>query len=392
MNGNVVRLPARAPEGGLNPFNVSNLPDKPKPRDWIIDGVLLRGSVMLLTGAPKIGKSLLLQQILTSLSLGENWLGLDVPAQANCYGLFCEDSQEELERRQVGLNAYFDKEPPDFESRFWWESREGKDGLLVDFIGDRPVWTKLWHQLVDVLKENSIQILGLDTAAVVFGGNENFRNHTTAFLRTLQQLAAEINGAVILNAHPSRSNPNSFAGNTAWLASVRAGLSLGRPPEYDENTGQPRNARMLRGLGMNYGQGITVERLEWRDGVFVCDDISANPKRAPSRPQNAAEWKALESRLLEGLVRVIQNGAKVPADELAAGSLPLRARRSGDEKINRVPYNDLNIAQHHLLEQQLVVRVNVAGRCLLRPADGPYYEGEVPWRTAPAPTTAQAAD
>ena len=108
------------------------------------------------------------------------------------------------------------------------------------------------------MRDEGISLVGLDTAAVVFGGNENFRGQVTSFMRALVAAAVGMNGAIILNAHPSKSGPNSYSGSTAWLASARFALSLGRPADYDEESGEPRAARVLRGLGANYSAGLAV--------------------------------------------------------------------------------------------------------------------------------------
>ena len=55
--------------------------------------VLMRGTVCLLTGVPKIGKSLLLQQGLTGCATGQPWLGRDTVG-CRAFGLFTEDPSE----------------------------------------------------------------------------------------------------------------------------------------------------------------------------------------------------------------------------------------------------------------------------------------------------------
>jgi hypothetical protein len=153
-------------------------------------------------------------------------------------------------------------------------------------------------------------------------------------------------------------------------------MSLGRPGDYDPETDEPRNARVLRGLGGNYGAGMRPMRLEYDHGVFVPAEEEIARKRAPL---THIERQDLRYRLLIGLRRVLQNGGKVPADEMHPASMPNRARRSPDAMINRVPLNDLYVAQSELIDTGQVVRVEVARRCLLRPDDGPCYSDEKPW-------------
>ena len=200
--------------------------------------------------------------------------------------------------------------------------------------------------------------------------------------RALQVKAIEINGCIILNVHPAKSNVNGYSGTTAWLASARGGLSLGRPVDYDQETGEPANVRVLRGLGSNYGVGITAERIEYRDGVFIHADAEMNRKRGPL---GIIEREELKDRLMRGVRLTLMNGGKIPADEMQPTSLPNRVKRQTNPALSRIPLNELYLAQNELLASGQLVRVDVDGRCLIRPHDGPYIQGESPWVMPPAP-------
>jgi len=361
----------------FQPFYASQLEGwVPTPREWLIDGVLLRKSVCLLAGPPKIGKSLGLQQLLTSSATGLPWLGREA-LHCRAFGLFTEDPGDELARRQVDINAHYGRSAADLELNLSWDAREGREATLIEFgrYDDRPIYTPLWHQLWAFVASEGIEVVGIDTAAVTFGGNENSRAQVTAFMRELHRQAIAINGAIVLCAHPSKSVPGSYSGSTAWLASARFALSLNRPADYDEETGEPRDVRLLRGLGANYSAGLATQRLEYRDGVFEASgDAHGSRRRAPL---NQTERLDLRYRLLQGLKRVMENGAQVVADEMHPKSMPSRARRVPE--LSRVALNDLYRAQAEMLQAGQVVRVAVGRWCLLRPAEGPGYPDERPW-------------
>jgi len=59
----------------LKTFYASHIIEEPPPPEWIWDGLALRGTVVLLAGDSKVGKSLLLQQILSCAALGVPCLG-----------------------------------------------------------------------------------------------------------------------------------------------------------------------------------------------------------------------------------------------------------------------------------------------------------------------------
>jgi hypothetical protein len=349
----------------------------PKPREWLVDGVLMRGTVCLFAGPSKIGKSMLAQHLLSSVAVGDPWLGRTT-VQARTFGLFTEDPDEEVRRRQLAINAYYGRAAADFELEMSWEARETKDSMLCTFerFTDKIQFTPLWFQLWNYVHAEGVTVVCLDPASVVYGGNENFRGQVTAFMRALVKEAVKMNGVVLLLVHPPKAQQDSYSGSGAWLASSRFAMSFTRPPEYDAITDEPRDIRILRGLGANYGAGMRPERLQYRDGVFEVIDAPEKHERKPLTFQDRVE---LRYRLLAGCKKVLQNGGKIPADEMHRESMPSRARRSPDAQINHIPLNDLYVAQAELIDAGQLVRVDVGHRCLLRPADGPYYPAEMPW-------------
>jgi RecA-family ATPase len=369
---------ASEPADDFRPYYASQMEGETlKPREWIVDSLILRKTVCLMAGPPKIGKSLALQQLLTSAAIGEPWLGHAV-VQTRAFGMFAEDPDDELKRRQTDINTHFSRSPADLELELSWEAREGKEAVLVNFdrSSDKPQFTPLWHQLWTFIGYEGVGLVGLDTAAVVFGGNENYRSQVTVLMRELVKQAVRMNGAIILNSHPTKSGPAGYSGSTAWLGSARFGMSLGRPADYDEENDEPRHIRVLRGLGGNYASGFRPKRLEYRQGVFVqAEDQPASTGRVLTH----TERQDLGYRLLAGLKRVIQNGGEVYADEIHRKGLASRARRSPDALINHIPLNDLYVAQRDLVQAGQVIRVAVGNRCLLRPTNGPAYPNEQPW-------------
>lgn len=349
----------------------------PKPREWLIDGVLLRGTVGIFAGPSKIGKTILAMQALSSLALGLPWLGRST-VQARTFGLWTEDRDDEVRRTQLAINASLGRAAADFELEMSWDARAEKDSVLVTFerFTDRPQFTPLWFQMWNYVHAEGVTVVCIDPASVIFGGQENWKSHVVPFMRALVKEAVRMNGVVLLLVHPPKADHDTFSGSGAWLASSRFGMSLTRPPEYSAATDEPRNIRLLKGLGANYGAGMRPERLEYRDGVF---EVIAPPEHSDRKPLTLNDRIELRYRLLAGVKRVLQNGGRVPADEMHRESMPARARRSPDAMINRIPLNDLYVEQQALLDAGQLVRVNVGQRCLLRPADGPYYSTETPW-------------
>ncbi len=72
-------------------------------RDWIVPEWVPKGYVTGLFGPGGTGKSLVAMQLMTALARGKPWLGQMVEPRRSV-GIFCEDDEEELQRRQAAIN------------------------------------------------------------------------------------------------------------------------------------------------------------------------------------------------------------------------------------------------------------------------------------------------
>lgn len=77
--------------------------EEPPERRWIVPGWLARGTGCLFVGEAGVGKSLLAQQLVTAVAAGKRFLGLDTVQVPTLY-VTCEDSDDELHRRQQPIN------------------------------------------------------------------------------------------------------------------------------------------------------------------------------------------------------------------------------------------------------------------------------------------------
>ena len=188
------------------------------------------------------------------------------------FGLFCEDSEDEIQRRQQSINDSLGIQYEQLEG-FAFASGKGEDNELIKFEGGSGEYslTHRFHDLIEQIRKHQAKLVILDTAADTFGGNENDRRQVRRFIGTaLARLARDINGAVLLNAHPSRSGlkGDMDGGSTGWSNSVRSRWSLERPGAEDKNT-PDADTRVLTRRKANYAQIGEVIRLTWRQGLLV---------------------------------------------------------------------------------------------------------------------------
>jgi RecA-family ATPase len=253
----------------------AKLHGRPPRRQWIVPDWIPCGVVTGLYGDGGLGKSLLALQLQTATALGAPWLGLDVEKVASL-GVYCEDSQDELWRRQEDICASYRVERDSLENAHWLP-RLGEDNLLMT-VGRSGAGelTPFHKQVLAAALDLKARLVIVDTAADVFAGNENSRPEVRHFVaRALGSIALKIDGAVVVCAHPSRAGMNTGSGDsgsTAWNASFRSRLYF-REPKPEEGETPDRNARILEIPKANYAARGGELRLRWRDGVIEPEPV-----------------------------------------------------------------------------------------------------------------------
>jgi RecA-family ATPase len=244
---------------------------QPPPRDWLIDGVLLRKTVCLFSGSGNLGKSMLMQQLISSCAVGKPWLGMQVPP-CKSFALFSEDPEDEVWRRQEGISRSLDIDHGDLEDVLIQTLDQIEDPALYRVLGKnetgRP--TREWLRLVEQVKDHGAELVIIDNANSVFEANENFKEHVRPFIGLLGKLARDINGGVILVQHPSQSGDidrSAKAGSRAWFDTARSQMILEYPKEFGPDD-EPSDERILRFGKQNYGRKRSAIRIEYYDHVF----------------------------------------------------------------------------------------------------------------------------
>lgn len=262
-------LPEAGPsDDELSSICVASWEGKSVPEQkWIVRDWLPSGYVTALYGDGGVGKSLLAQQLMTACAIGGDWLGLET-TPCTVLGLFCEDDEAVLHRRQRAINTDL---PFSSLHRMHLMPRVGEDNTLMTFRENgRGELTKLFHDLERKALRIGARLVVIDTAADTFGGNELVRREVRNYVSgALGRLAKAIDGAVLLCAHPSvagMASGRGDGGNTAWNNTVRSRLYL-RKPGPDE--GADPNARFLERKKANYAPSDARMQLRWEAGVLA---------------------------------------------------------------------------------------------------------------------------
>jgi putative DNA primase/helicase len=264
-HGRVPRIETPPPLRITDPITLQGLvvPE----RRWLVTDWIPWGHVTALYGDGGTGKSLLAQMLMTAVTVNRSWLDLDT-APCRAFGVFCEDDDEELWRRQADINRTFEVDMGDL-ADMRWVSRVGEDNAMMEFPDERGELTPFFGQILEAAKDQGAQLVVIDTAADTFGGNENSRPQVRRYISgALGRIAREIDGCVLLCAHPSVAGIQTgtgAGGSTGWNNTVRSRLYFYRPDGEDEKT----SARTLTRKKANYAAIGDEVKLRWQDGVFL---------------------------------------------------------------------------------------------------------------------------
>jgi hypothetical protein len=325
-----------------------------------------QGEVVLLAGAPKSAKSMVLQQLLTSSAIGAPWVGKYIE-QGRALGLFLEDDTEELHRRQWRIcDAYgMDISELDFEIEL--NPREWLSTKIIEFPrgGEEPRWTPLGEQLWEKAAKVGYKLIVIDTATKALGWPARWSGDKASnVIQALRKQVAILDTSMIITDHTNRADSGGFAGTNTWHGSVRAAMNMRIPT--DEMTREPiRGERILRDLGGNYGNWEPIP-LVWEKDILV----PKAPDKLERRPRTQDEKIRFYYDLLGYLRKCVEQGSPVLADEAQRMSFVQRVRR-----VRGCAYNDIYAAQDWALDQGLAAIVKVNGKHCIRPKDV-RYDGE----------------
>ena len=306
--------PERSHALPLTVFAPSSLDGKEVPeRQWVVKNWVPVGVVTGLYGDGGTGKTLAVQQLQTCTALDKDWFGQETQAMRSL-GVYCEDSSEELHRRQDDINRLYGCTYRDLENMYWLV-RLGEDNILMRFEKGQAYLTEFARQIIVTAKALCATLVIIDTVADTFGGNENDRGQVRQYVQAaLGFIAREIGGTVVVCAHPSRSGLASGegdGGSTGWSNSFRSRLSLERPKGEDKDTPPDPDERLLVRRKANYASRDDVINLRWQTGAFAShhDDV------APERP-------SAESVFLDLLERATKEGRRLSDNNRSGNFAP----------------------------------------------------------------------
>lgn len=339
--------PQPAPHIPLASFNAAAVGDRLAPeRRWVVEGWLPIGRVTLLYADGGIGKTTAAQHLMTACATGLPWFGMEV-MPCRSVALFCEDDLGEVHYRQDKINAALGLSMDDLGPTDWMAGI-GSDNALMTF--DRAGVGSTTERFAE-LRERSIaagaRLVVIDASAGTFGGSEIDRPQVSKFVgQVLTRLALDIDGAVLLLAHPSKSGMaaggSKDSGSTAWSNSARSRWSFTRPVIDGVEI---QDERVLALEKANWSQKGSSVKVRWQDGVFV-------PVAHPGGAADGLIQQSAEQVFLDLLAACEAVGLPVSASPSAGNcAAKVFARRPDARGLNQ---RQFNTAMHALLASEKI--------------------------------------
>ncbi|PZU70225.1 MAG: hypothetical protein DI554_00340 [Sphingobium sp.] len=249
-------------------------------RQWIVRDLIPAGGVTMLTGAGGEGKTLFAQQIASCVASG--YPVLDRPTtRCTVLGLYGEDDDDELSRRQQSIMRVHSIDPDDV-ADYHFMSLFGRDTLLGGFDRQTGAFipSDLYTSIRDTALDLGARLVILDNSTQMYGGDVNDRSTVVRFLQALNKLALEINGAVLLLGHVAKAEGSTYAGTTAWRDGVRQAMQITRDdrPVPSMLAGYKDSLRIVKVTKSNYGASGTEFSMMWKEGAFVVAGADAHGK------------------------------------------------------------------------------------------------------------------
>ena len=195
-----------------------------KEVDYLVDRLIPKGTLCSLVGESDTGKSSLLRQLAVSIAYGDNsFIGFKLNDQ--CRNVVYVSTEDGEMSTGVWLNKHFGKDTVDHESL---------TRLKFLFITEN-----LYQNLKEVIKNNCVDLLIIDSYADIFEGSMNDSNIVRSFLTKYNELANMYGVTIIFLHHTKKSsegarpNKNSILGSQGFEAKMRSVMMLTKDKDDD---------------------------------------------------------------------------------------------------------------------------------------------------------------
>ena len=262
-------------ESNFKPMQASELlAEVTVPTEWILEDYLATGSLALIAGKPKEGKTTLIYELAVRVAQGQTFLGRTT-RQGGVLILAVEEHQRDVKLRLQNLGA------------------EGLDGLYVHVGALSPTPT-FFAELLIFIRDHGILLVVIDTLAAFWSvENENDASEMTRAVKPVLQLARESDACVLLIHHARKSegsHGDEIRGSGALFGLVDVALVMKR--------GSVETQRLLQAQS-RYPETPSELVLDLRESGYVALGDPASVGKAAKKQQLIQvlpeEWEKAEN-------------------------------------------------------------------------------------------------
>lgn len=202
-----------------------------KPRDWVLNDCIAKGTAGMLVSPGGAGKSQLLLQLAFDVATGHKYFSPWAPSKPGQVVIIsAEDDEDELHRRCDRLLRNMGSDPDAgprlhlLRENLYIVARVGENNLLTQEQDGKILPTALVERTYQTVAQlPDVRLIILDPISRFRGGEENSAEHSTRFVEAIELLAKQT-GAAVLCAH--HANKASMQGSEQTQAAARGSSAL----------------------------------------------------------------------------------------------------------------------------------------------------------------------
>jgi putative DNA primase/helicase len=193
--------------------------------DWMVNGLIQRGSDGFICAFPKVGKSWLAVDLAIALALGEPWVGFEIPRPVKTALVTREDNPALTKWRMDHLLNGRGRDRHSLEGKLYVNSREQS----ADFRLDKP---DLLTPMLSTLKEIGPEFVVLDVFNIMHAADENDNTEMREVLEQLNMIRREVGCSFGVVHHFNKTaegtlsqrmrGSSAISGWAEWLIGIEA--------------------------------------------------------------------------------------------------------------------------------------------------------------------------
>jgi hypothetical protein len=208
----------------------------PPRRKYIFADKVTPGTLCTLGGSGGASKTMMMMQLAVAMACGVR-LGEVQVTEGSSLLLLGEEDDAERDRRFGGICEHMGADLQLVQSRVKCFAASGVDMRLTHKVDGNPEETWVGREIIQIAQQHAevsgtpVQLIVVDHARLVLGGDPNAADDVTQLTRVLTSIAKKTGAAVVLIAHSPKSvlnkegeeiNAADIAGSSAFVDNSRA--------------------------------------------------------------------------------------------------------------------------------------------------------------------------